>query len=271
MNFPQSGARNGSQDGFSVGTFLNGRLARDAQDGGTRVLYSEIVLPAGTPETRAASTARANELAAIETEEEFSAAARLFSIANSRSAGGELNWRALEALPEEIAAILTNLAPGQISRPQEFDGVITLFLMRDREVIPPGTPDTLNVDYALFLTGGSEADAQEIIGEIDVCDDLYGIAQGLSEDRLIREAVRTAELPQDVRNAVPRMDVGNTAILSRPSGAAVLMLCGRTIDSKSSIDLDLVGTRVLNEKLSGVAAHHLSELRAETPITDFRN
>ena len=46
-------------------------------------------------------------------------------------------------------------------------------------------------------------------------------------------------------------------------------MCGRTIDSKSTIDLDLVGTRVLNEKLSGIAAHHLSELRAATFITEF--
>ncbi len=244
-------------------------LTRTGTEGGVRVLYSEIVLPAGTPATRNASMARARELATLSTEEEFSAAARLFSIAGSRGEGGALNWRALESLPENIAGAIGRLAPGNISRPVELDGAIGLYLLRDRERIPPGTPETLNVDYALFLTESDATAAQRIINRIDVCDDLYGIAKGLPEERLIRESLPFNSLPADVRRVVPLLDVGNTAVLNRPSGAAVLILCGRTIDSKSTIDLDLVGTRVLNEKLSGIAAHHLSELRAATFITEF--
>ena len=49
------------------------------------------------------------------------------------------------------------------------------------------------------------------------------------------------------------------------------MLCGRTIDTESTIDLDLVGTRILNQKLTALATHHLEELRAQTFVKDFAN
>lgn len=246
-------------------------LTRVGTDGGVRVLFSEILLPANSPETRAASLERAAELRAIDTEEAFSAAARQFSIAGSRNAGGERNWVALDTLPDDVRPKVGALQPGQITPPIEVEPGILLYYLRDREVIPPGTPETLNIEYALFLTGSDEAAARRVLEEVDTCDDLYGIARDLPEDRLIVEAAPGPELPGDVGAAVRVMDVGDTAVLQRPSGAAALVLCSRTIDSKSLIDLEIVGTRVLNQKLSALAVHHLAELRAAAHIRDLTN
>lgn len=246
-------------------------LTRVGTDGGVRVLFSEILLPANSPETRAASLERAAELQTIDSEEAFSAAARQFSIAGSRNVGGVRNWVALDGLPEDVRQAVGDLAPGQISRPLETEPGILLYYLRDREVIPPGTPETLNIEYALFLTGGDEAAARRVLDEVDTCDDLYGIARDLPEERLIVEAAPGPELPSDVRAAVQVMDVGDSAVLQRPSGAAAMVLCSRTIDSKSLIDLEIVGTRVLNQKLSALAVHHLAELRASAHVRDLTN
>lgn len=247
------------------------RLTETGTEGGVRVLVSEILLPASSPQTRAASLARANDLQVIDSEEAFSAAARQFSVGGTRNSGGELPWRALDGLPPQISAVVARLSPGQMSTPVDLGEAIGLYYLRDQEVVPSGTPEALNVDYALFFPGGGTETATRVIDDVDVCDDFYGLAKGLPEDRLIRAEVAPAALPADVRAALPGLDAGDTAILNRNGAVGVLMLCGRTIDTESTIDFELVGTQVLNQKLTALASHHLEELRAQTFIQDLQN
>lgn len=251
-------------------TLVRRTLAQTGTEGGLRVLVSEILLPATTPETAAASRARAADISNLGSATAFAAAARELSVAPSSSRGGELNWVALENLPDEVEGVIGALSPGQISRPVELENAIGVFLLRDVERVAAGTPDTLAVDYALFVTDGDRAAAEEIASRIDVCDDLYGVAEGLPEDRLIRETQSVGNLPADIRTEIAGLDEFETSTtLVRSGRATVLMLCSRQPSLKSTVDFDIVGTRLLNTRLGSMAADHLADIRANTTVIDI--
>lgn len=251
---------------------INRTLGQNGTEGGLRVLVSEILLPAGTPETAQASRLRAAQLSALGSEEAFAAAAREVSVSASSAGGGALNWVALESLPETIQAVLSSMTPGQISRPVELENAIGVFLLRDVERVAAGSPDALLIDYAFFVTDGDRAAAERIAGEVDVCDDLYGVALGLSEDRLTREEVAPGTLPADIRTELAGLDENETSTaLTRSGQATVLMLCARVPALESTVDFEIVGNRLLNTRLASMASNHLADLRANTIVTDFVN
>lgn len=246
-------------------------LARTGTEGGLRVLLSEILLPAQDPQTRAASLVRAREISALDGEAAFAAAARTFSTAPTSVRGGEVNWRAIDQLPEEIRGTVSALSPGQISAPIDLGQAIAVFLLRDEETVAAGTPDTLLVDYALF-TAGSATDAAAVAARVDVCDDLYGVARGLPPERLVRETVPVSQLPGDVRTELSRLDENEiSTAITRGGTVAVLMLCERTAGLESTVDFEIIGTRLLNQRLGNLAAHRLAEIRARTRVVDLTN
>ncbi len=245
-------------------------LALTGTEGGLRVLVSEILLPANTPEATRASQARAADLSQLQGEAAFSAAARRFSVAPSSNRGGQLDWVALDALPVEVRSTIDALTPGQVSRPVRLENAIGVFLLRDEERVAPGTPGSLSIDYALFLVSGGPSEAARIAARVDVCDDFYGIAQGLPEERLIRETKPAASLPADMRAVLDTLDEGETSTaLTRGGNATVLMLCQRQPDNDNSVDLSIAGNRLLNVRLGTTAAHYLAQLRADAEIIDF--
>lgn len=260
-------ARESIPDGIS-----SRRLARTGTQGGTRVLVSEVLLPANTPETALASRARAAEISALRSEEDFVAAARRFSVAPSSSRGGALNWTALDGLPETVRSVIGALNPGEISRPVELENAVAVFLLRDLERVQAGTAETILTEYALFTVGGDRASAARVAAEVDVCDDLYGQAVGLPENRLIRETRPNNELPADLRSELARLDENETSTaIVRGGNATVLMLCDRRSGQDNTVDLNIVGTQLLNTRVSTSALHYLTELRASTIVIDLTN
>ncbi|MEM6386351.1 MAG: peptidylprolyl isomerase [Pseudomonadota bacterium] len=247
-------------------------LALSGTEGGLRVLVSEILLPANTPEARRASQVRAAELSQISGETAFEAAARQFSVAPSSARGGALDWVALETLPAEVRATIEALTPGEVSRPIALENAIGVFLLRDEERVAAGAPDALAVDYALFIVDGGPGDAAAIAERVDVCDDFYGVAKGLPETRLIRETTALASLPGDIRAAVATLDEGETSTaLTRSGNPTVLMLCQRQPETTNEVDLTIAGNRLLNTRLGTAAQHYLAQLRANSEVTDFTN
>ena len=245
-------------------------LALTGTEGGLRVLVSEILLPANTPESQRASLARAAELTRLPNEAAFAAAARQFSVAPSASNGGQVEWVAFDTLPPNVQSVIAGLTPGQIGRPITLENAIAIFLLRDAERVAAGAPESLSIDYALFIVAGGREEAARIAEDVDVCDDFYGIAKGLPEERLVRETQPQGRLPADIRAALAGLDEGETSTaITRGGNATVLMLCQRQPDTESTVDIDIVGNRILNARLGTAAVHYLAELRAETEIIDF--
>lgn len=259
-------ARNISDD------VINRTLASTGTDGGLRVLISEILLPATSAETKLASLARAAEISATTGIEDFATAARLYSVSASRARGGELNWVAADSLPDSVRTVINGLNPGQVSQPVDLENSIGVFLLRDAERVAQGSPETLSIDYALFTVPKGPAEAARIAAQLDTCDDLYGQAKDLSEDRLIRISQPITNLATDIRAQISTLDVNETSTaIVRNNMSTVLMLCARQQALESTVDFELVGVRMFNQRLGTIAVDYLADLRANAYVADLAN
>ena len=243
-------------------------IALSSQRGGARVLLSEIILPADTPERKAQSQQLANQLSRdITTTAAFAAAARQYSVSPSKARGGRMDWLDLATLPPQIAAVVLGLAPGQVSDPIPVTNAVALFQMRALEETEVAAPETLSIEYArFFLERGTQDEANRVAAELDTCDDLYGVAKGQPEERLLREVKPVAELPDDIALELAKLDEGESVLFARGGTPSLLMLCGRTPALGEDVDRAAVRQRLLNQRLGAYAESYLAELRADAII-----
>ena len=237
-------------------------------EAGRRVLLTEIILPASTPEATSISRDRALRFSRLADAEAFSEAARQFSLAGSRFRGGEIEWRLLTDLPDEIAAAVATLQPGQRTRPVELDDSIGVFYVRDVELTPPTTPAFASVDYlVLRLPAGAEAEAGRIAASVENCEDIHRFSGRYPENALSRQTTLLSALPGDVARVVDTLDAGEASTaLGRAGAPSVLVLCARTFGEDATLDLARLRLGIVNARLELLAAEHLNELRARAVI-----
>ncbi|MCL4189800.1 MAG: peptidylprolyl isomerase [Rhodobacteraceae bacterium] len=272
-------------------------LALTSRRGAARVLLSELLLPA-TEEYVAESRPLAARLArSLRGEGAFAAAARQYSVSASREQGGRLDWLPLSRIPAEVATQILALAPGEVTQPIQVGNVIALFLLRAIDEGAPVPPESLAVEYAQFFIPGAgtpaaAAEAARIRARVDRCDDLYGIARGLPEDRLLRETRAQPEVPADIALELARLDDNEVSLaLVRGDALVFLMLCGRTAALPEApaaatapagaagegegeqaaapppVPLrEEVRQRLVNQRLGAFADGYLAELRADAHI-----
>lgn len=244
-------------------------LQQADREGGVQVLLSEIVLRVGSEADRAAALQAAGRLAGqTMSEEAFAAEARARSAAPSRGAGGRLNWTPVAALPPEVAGRVLGLTPGTVSQPLVTENSVAVFYVRDIRETGAAEAQALAVDWAEYAVA-SAADAARVAGEIDTCDDLYGIAKGQSEDRLRRETLPAEQVPADVAQAIQVLDDNEVLTgFSRGGQPILLMLCGRTYAVTEGVgpSREEVRARLISQRLAGYADGYLAELRADATI-----
>ena len=253
------------------------RLAQTGSSSAVRVLLSEIILPANTPQAQAASSARSTEIAQITTLPAFAAAARRYSASPSKGRSGRLDWMDLSNLPPAIAAQIIALAPGEVTDPLPVNGGIAFFQMRALEEFEGPAPENVSVDYATYLIPGGKTPetlgkAATIRAKIDTCDDLYAVAQGQPVEQLVRENRPVGELPNDYAIELAKMDPGesSTALVS-PSGQNLvfLMLCARSSELPEEVSRDQIKAQLQNQRLQSYAKSYLEELRAAAFIEEY--
>lgn len=250
-------------------------IAQSSNKGGLRVLLSEIILPAHTPQTTAQSQPRAEKISQITTTAAFSAQARRYSAAGTRGRGGRLDWMPLSNLPAHIRSQILALSPGQVTGPIPITNGIVLFQMRGIEETQTTAPTDLSLEYAaLYIAGGHTApamkEAARIKARADSCDDLYGIAKGLPEDQLQIDTLPLAEVPQDVAIELAKLDPGEVSTnLTRSNGQTLvfLMLCGRTAElGEDVLSREEVRAGLINQRLQSYANGYLADLKADATI-----
>ncbi|MCI2398161.1 peptidylprolyl isomerase [Aliiroseovarius subalbicans] len=244
---------------------------------GVRVLMSEIILPANTPASQQASQARAEQLSKIDTLPAFASAARRYSAAPSKGRSGRLEWIELSNLPAAVAAQILPLSPGQVTDPIPVRNGIALFQLRAIEETDTPAAEDVSLDYAqFFLPGGHTqatlSEADKITARVDTCDDLYGVAKGLPEERLSRDVLPIADVPTDIALELAKLDDGEASTaLTRNEGQTLvyLMLCGRTRALPEEVSREDVTNQLRNQRLAAFAASYLQELKADAFIEYF--
>ncbi|WP_380058611.1 peptidylprolyl isomerase [Falsihalocynthiibacter sp. SS001] len=253
---------------------LDRALSLSSNRGGVRVLLSEIILPADTPENAERAAAIANEIRAIRDQETFSRAAAQVSVAQSGPNGGRLDWLSLSDLPPPIRPILLTLAPGEISEPIDIPNAILLFQMRSIQETTAPTPRDLSVEYArLYLPGGRTPEnlkeARELKYRADTCEDLYGLYEGATEQQLSIISQAQNSLPNEVAVELAKLDPGEVSSNLTVNGGQtlkVLMLCNRTAELIDDENRAEVRARLVNQRIASYADSYLAELRASAVI-----
>lgn len=241
-----------------------------SEGSGLRVLLSEIILPAPNEAARQAALSRAEDLGSITSLDAFSAAARRYSAAPTARVGGRIDWMPVSNLPPNIASLVVALAPGQVTPPVPLPNAVAVFQLR---ALDEGATQARAgaIEYAVFTLPGSDAAAQaqaaQIARGLDTCDDLYGAAKGLPEDRLLRETKAPGQIPGDVALELAKLDAGEVATtLLGGNRLALVMLCHRIADPSLETTDDQIRERLLNQRLAGLAENYLAELRANAHV-----
>jgi peptidyl-prolyl cis-trans isomerase SurA len=244
-------------------------LEASARPRALQVLASELVIPAPEGQEDAA-LARAQELSdSLSGEAAFASAARRFSAAGTAGAGGRLDWLPLANLPAAIGQKILALDAGEVSDPISVPGAVVLFLLRDVAIDTKAEPISVSVEWAEFLVPDDAAEIARIRAEADECNDLYGQANGLPEDRLTITKAGLETVPGDVALELARLDPGETSVaLTRGGFRRMLMLCGREQVLEPQPTRDQVREQVINQKLEGMAEGYLEELRAAAIIRE---
>ncbi|WP_246035848.1 peptidylprolyl isomerase [Aliishimia ponticola] len=250
-------------------------MAASTTGSGVRVLLSEIIMPAPPPQLDTVM-ARAERIAQVTTEAEFSSYARQFSATPSRGRGGRLDWAPLSNLPPILRARVLGLAPGEVTQPIPIPNAVALFQLRAIEETGASTPEYSAIEYArYYIPGGRSeaamAEAARIRTKVDVCDDLYGIAQGRPEEALARDTQAPGDIPQDIALELAKLDNNevSTALTTADGQSLVfLMLCGRTTAANEEVSREAVANSLRQERLSGFADSLLEELRADARIRE---
>lgn len=248
-------------------------IAAASSDGGIRVLLNEIILP-NTPQTAAQTAARVEEIQRIESVAAFQSAARRFSVSGSRARSGQLDWLPLGNLPPQIRQIVLGLAPGEVSPPVPIPNAVIFFQLRDIEETEAAPIEYAAIEYAAYYIAGGRspaglAAAERVRNQVDTCDDLYGVAQGQSEEVLERGALPPADIPQDIAIELAKLDAGESSVaLTRANGETLvfLMMCGRTPTLGEEVDRESVRSALFNRRVESFANNYLAELRADAVI-----
>ncbi|SFF92992.1 periplasmic chaperone for outer membrane proteins SurA [Roseobacter denitrificans OCh 114] len=238
-----------------------------------QVLVSEIIIPA--PPSRAVEVQEVAEQIAVTTStEEFSEYARRFSATATRDQGGRLDWQPLSNLPPSLRPLLLGLAPGEVTEPLNIPEAVALFQLRDIRETGASTPEFAAIDYAVYYIPGGRSpaglqQAARVEAQVDVCDDLYGVAQGQPPEVLERGSKPPSEIPTDIAVELSKLDPGETSIaLTRAEGQTLLflMMCGRTAAANEDVGRDEAARALRSSRLNAIAESFLEQLRADARI-----
>ena len=252
---------------------IDAALSATSENTNLQILISEIVLPLIEGQEEEIRKLAA-DIAKIRSFDEFSDAARQFSVAGSRSDGGKLDWIALSNLPPALRPVLLPLENGQVSEPLELPNAIAIFQMRGLNESAPTSARYSSVEYALLSVADTEGVTAELVDIADRairCDDLYGLSQNLNNATLSIMSRPPSDIPKSDALWLARLDAGESLIETRitADGSAqksLVMLCSRTSTANQSVSRDEVRTRIQNEKLNARANSLLESMKASARI-----
>lgn len=243
--------------------------------GGIELALAEIIIPV-TPDNEPTLQTELGRLGRQLNGdvEQFSEAARRFSAAPTREAGGVTGWRPLSALPEGLRDIFQQMGYGQVTQPVPLGGgqAYALFQFRgQREALSPRLP-IVSIDYvSVAIAGGRSAEglaeAERLRNAVDVCNDFNGVIPSGFEFH----SVAPRNVPSDIALALRTLDnFEMTTAVTRNNGTVLLalMLCDR-VTSEPEAGIDGIRQQLRGQQLEALADNYLEELRAEARITYF--
>jgi peptidyl-prolyl cis-trans isomerase SurA len=242
----------------------------------------EIFISANSAnEVQAAANAQ-KVFAALQQGGSFVGYARQFSEASTAAVGGDLGWVRPEQLPDQLAAAVRQMRPGQISAPIKLPGGYSIIAVQDVRKILTADPRsavlTLKQVSVSFPKGTTRAQAEPIVGRfteatqnIGGCGGADKLAADFHGEVVESDQVKMRDLPPALQDMMLQMQVGQA---TRPfgsidEGVRVLVLCGRDEVDPTAPSFDQVYAQLNEERVNLRSRRYLRDLRRDAVI-DFR-
>jgi peptidyl-prolyl cis-trans isomerase SurA len=212
----------------------------------------------------------------------FAAYARQYSEASTAAVGGDLGWVRPAQLPQELAAVVTTMAPGQVSNPIPVPGGVSIIAVQDeRKVL---APDPRNAVLSLkqisitFPKGTTREAAEPAVQKFAAAAQAVGgcggadkLASEFNGEVVSSDDVKLRDLPPALQDIMLPMQVGQA---TRPfgsieEGVRVLVLCGRDEVDPGAPTFDQVYSQLNEERVNLRARRYLRDLRRDAVI-EFR-
>ncbi len=260
---------------------VNDVLARlEASRGTDEYRLGEIYLSA-TTENRAAVAQNARQIMQqLEAGGSFVAYARQFSEATTAVVGGDLGWVRLGQLPSQLANVVRQMQPGQLNGPIEIPGGFSIvYLINKRQVLmadPAEAMLNLKQITITFAPGTTEAAAEarvekfaDFLEGMRGCADAEGAREAVGAEVVSNEQVLAANLPEQLRNVLLNLQIGQTTPLfgGVKEGVRVLMLCGRDDpEDAGAPNFAAIMDQIEQERVNKRAQRYLRDLRNDAYI-----
>ena len=254
----------------------------NASKGTQEYRVGEIFLSA-TSDTIPQKMANANQIIAqLRQGASFVGYARQYSEASTAAVGGDLGWVRPEQLPDQLAAAVLVLGPGQVSAPIALPGGVSIIAVQDvRRIL---TADPRNAVLSLkqvsiaFPAGTARAQAEATVARfaqaaqnVGGCGGAERIASEFNGEVVQSDQIRLRELPPALQEIMLPLQVGQA---TRPfgsieEGVRTLVICGRDESDPTAPTFDQVFNQLSEERVNLRARRYLRDLRRDAVI-EFR-
>ena len=212
----------------------------------------------------------------------FAGYARQYSVSSSAAVGGDLGWLRPEQLPDQLAAALRQMGPGQISAPIPVAGGVSILAVQDARKILSADPRnavlSLKQVSIAFPPGTTRPQAEarvakfaEAARNVGGCGGADRIAAEFNGEVVSSEQVPLRQLPSALQEMMLPMQVGQA---TRPfgsieEGVRTLVICGRDEADPTAPTFDQVMNQMTEERVNTRARRYLRDLRRDA-IIEFR-
>ena len=254
----------------------------NASKGTEEFRVGEIFISANSANEEQAAANAQKVFAALQQGGSFVGYARQFSEASTAAVGGDLGWVRPEQLPDQLAAAVRQMRPGQISAPIKLPGGYSIIAVQDVRKILTADPRsavlTLKQVSVSFPKGTTRAQAEPIVGRfteatqnIGGCGGADKLAADFHGEVVESDQVKMRDLPPALQDMMLQMQVGQA---TRPfgsidEGVCVLVLCGRDEVDPTAPSFDQVYAQLNEERVNLRSRRYLRDLRRDAVI-DFR-
>jgi peptidyl-prolyl cis-trans isomerase SurA len=203
---------------------------------------------------------------------DFGAVARQFSIAPSASDGGQLGWVAADQLDDVRAAVVTQMQPGEISRPfRTQEGVYIIGLADSKQ---GGATDAMKNRFDVLTIGfaGDTASktVSKFVDDFKTCRSAQRSAKQLGANAKRSGLKELRELPAALHAVLSPLEAGSLAMgPDTEAGSEIYIVCDRKDDQGIQISREAISDNIFGQRLAMMARRHLRDLRREA-VVEYR-
>lgn len=252
----------------------------EATRGQTEYRVAEIYLPARPDNQEEMLAGAMRILEQIQSGGSFQAYARQFSQASTAAVGGDLGWIQPGQLPAELAAAVTQMPVGGVSRPIPIPGGFSIIALIDQRQILVGNPRDAILSLkqiTINFPASAPRDATQPQVEGLAAATQAGGGCGVAEDIAAQyngevvqnDGIRLGDLPEVLQQNISNLQVGQATAPfgSLTEDVRVLILCGRDDPpATAEPDAEIILSRLEQERAGRRARRYLRDLRRDAVI-----